>query len=54
MSELYAHFSGLKCAYVGMEQHDETVKQAVVSGEYQLVYVSPESLIGVIQWCEML
>ena len=36
-----------------MEQHDEAVKQAVVSGEYQLVYMSSESLLGVLQWCEM-
>ena len=36
-----------------MEQHDEAIKQAVVSGEYQLVYMSPESLLGVLQWREM-
>lgn len=36
-----------------MEQHDETVRQAVVCGEYQLVYMSPESLLGVLQWREM-
>ena len=44
---------GLRCAFVGVEQHDEAVKQAVMSGEYQLVYMSPESLLGVLQWREM-
>ena len=28
---------GLRCAFVGAEQHDEAVIQSVVSGEYQLV-----------------
>ena len=32
-----------------MEQHDEAVNQAVVSGEYQLVSES----LGVLQWREM-
>ena len=36
-----------------MEQHDAAVSQAVVSGEYQLVYMSPESLLGVREWHEM-
>ena len=44
---------GLRCAFVGAEQHDEAVMQSVVSGEYQLVYMSPESLLGVLQWREM-
>lgn len=37
------------CAFVEVEQHDAAVSQAVVSGEYQLVYMSPESLLGVRQ-----
>ena len=44
---------GLRCAFVGAEQHDEAVMQSVVSGEYQLVYMSPESLLGILQWREM-
>ena len=44
---------GLRCAFVGVEQHNEAVRQAVMSGEYQLVYMSPESLLGVLQWRKM-
>ena len=41
--------AGLKCAFVGDEQHDVSVKDGVVSGEYQLVYISPESLLCVLR-----
>lgn len=50
---LYTPLIGLRCAFAGEEQHDETLRQAVVCGEYQLVYMSPESLLGVLQWREM-
>ena len=45
--------AGLKCAFVGDEQHDVSVKDGVVSGGYQLVYISPESLLRVLRWREM-
>ena len=33
--------SGLACAFVGEEQRDENVKEAVVRGQFQLIYMSP-------------
>ena len=41
---------GLKCTYIGEEQDDRAVKAAVFAGECQLVSVSPESLLCVLQW----
>ena len=45
---------GLKCAFVGGEQEDEDIKLGVLSGDYQLIYISPESLLRILQWREML
>ena len=45
--------SGLACAFVGEEQRDENVKEAVVRGQFQLLYMSPESLLCVLRWREM-
>ena len=33
---------GLKCTFVGEEQVDRKIKSAVLVGEYQLMYKSPE------------
>ena len=44
---------GLKCTYVGEDQTDEEVKMAVLTGEFQLVYTSPELLLCVLQWRDM-
>ena len=41
----------LKCAYVGEE--DDEIKQKIVQGIYQIVYMSPESLLCVLIWREM-
>ena len=35
---------GMKAAYINHEQKDEAVKQDVIAGKYQYVYISPESL----------
>lgn len=55
MKDQVAKFSerGLKCAFVAEEQTDPAVKSAVAAGHYQLVYLSPESLLCVLQWREM-
>lgn len=55
MKDQVAKFSdrGLQCAYVGEEQDDLAVKAGVVAGDFQLVYMSPESLLCVLQWREM-
>ena len=45
---------GLKTTFVGMEQEDHTVKLGVLKGQYQLVFISPESLLRNLQWREML
>ena len=36
------------------EQDDKAVKDAVLKGQYQLVFIGPESLIRNLQWREML
>ena len=41
----------LKCAYVGEE--DDEIKQKIVQGIYQIMYMSPESLLCVLIWQEM-
>ena len=55
MKDQAAKFSerGLKCAYVGEDQDDPAVKAAVIAGDCQLVYMSPESLLCVLHWREM-
>ena len=45
---------GLPAAFVGSEQDDKAVKDAVLKGQYQLVFIGPESLIRNLQWREML
>ena len=44
---------GLKVAFVGEEQTDETIRRQVEKGDYKLVYLSPESLLKVLRWREM-
>ena len=39
--------------YLGAEQDDVQVKVDVLTGNFQLVYSSPESLLCVLQWREM-
>ena len=38
----------LKAAFVGRDQTDEGVNAGVERGDYQLVYMSPESMLAVI------
>ena len=44
---------GLKCAYMGEDQDDPAVKAAVIAGDCQRVYMSPELLLCVLHWREM-
>ena len=44
---------GLKAAFVGEAQDNYSVVQGVMGGEYSLVYMSPESMMTVLQWREM-
>lgn len=55
MKDQVAKFDGrgLKCAYIGEEQEDDGVKFGVFAGSYQLIYMSPESLLCVLKWREM-
>ena len=45
---------GIRCAFIGDESGDEAVKQAVIRGSCQVVYASPESLLTVQHWRDML
>ena len=45
--------TGLQCAFVGEEQYASEIKQDVLRGDYQLIYISPESLLRVLQWRKM-
>ena len=44
---------GLKAAFVGREQTDESIRQQVEKGVFSLVFMSPESLLKVLRWREM-
>ena len=41
---------GMKCTYVGQEP---SIKAAVIAGEYQLVYITPEYLLRDLRIREM-
>ena len=55
MKDQVAKFSerGLACTFVGGEQEDMSTTSNVLCGRYQLVYMSPESLLCVLKWREM-
>ena len=55
MKDQVAKFSerGLACTFVGGEQEDVSTTSNVLCGRYQLVYMSPESLLCVLKWREM-
>ena len=44
---------GITAAFVGKEQEDK-MKDGVLKRQYQLLFISPESLIMNLQWREML
>lgn len=44
---------GVKTAFVGKDQKDEETKQLVIRGEYELVFISPESMLRVLKYREM-
>ena len=44
---------GLRCASVGKHQTDTAIRDGVRNGEYQVVYMSPESMLTVLSWREM-
>ena len=43
---------GLKAAFVGKDQNDDKIK-GVQNGEYELVYISPQSMLRVLKYREM-
>ena len=44
---------GLKAAFIGKAQDDPSVERGVINRGYGLVYMSPESMMTVLQWREM-
>ena len=44
---------GLLAAHVGVTQKDVKVKKDIEKGKYRLVFMSPESLLLNLTWCEM-
>ena len=44
---------GLKAVFVGEVQDDHSIKQGVMNKEYSLMYMSPESMMTVLQWREV-
>ena len=44
---------GLKAAFVGKGQNDDKIKESVQNGEFELVYISPESMLRVLKYREM-
>ena len=45
---------GLTAAFVGSYQKDASVRGGVTDGEYQLVYVSPDTLVSYTLWRAMI
>ena len=45
---------GLRVDFVGQAQHNEQALEAVINGQIQLVYISPESLLENKRYCNML
>ena len=45
---------GTSVAYINHEQQNEDVKKNVVAGKYRFVYISPESILGVPRFRDML
>ena len=45
---------GITAAFVGKEQEEKMVKDGVLKGQYQLLFIRPELLIMNLQWREML
>lgn len=45
---------GISAAYINHEQKDDKVKEHVVAGKYRFVYISPESLLGVPRFRDVL
>ena len=45
---------GLATTYVSAESSDNSMKDGVIKGEYQLVYIIPELLMVNLKWREML
>ena len=44
---------GIKAAFVGKDQKDETIKEQVIKGDFELVFMSPESMLTVLKYREM-
>ena len=44
---------GLACTFVEEEQKDTTTISNILCKQYQLVYMSPDSLLCVLKWREM-
>ena len=45
---------GIRCCYISGDQGDDAVKEGVVKGEFQLVYMTPEMLIKSKRWRRVL
>ncbi len=43
----------MKAAFVGKDQKDESIKEQVLKGEFELVFMSPESMLRVLKYREM-
>ena len=41
---------GIKAAFIGEEQNDESIKKGVEAGKFQVVFGSPESFLGSSRW----
>ena len=44
----------ISAAYINHEQQNEEVKENVVAGKFRFVYISPESILGVQRFRDML
>ena len=56
MKDQVASFTskGVSATYVGCESVTSEMEQAIMQGSYQLIFISPESLLGSRRWCHNL
>ncbi len=45
---------GVRACYISGEQDDEEVKEGAAKGAYQIIYFTPEMILGKKKWRQML
>ena len=56
MKDQVKHFAakGISAGYVSSELENKDMQDSIMRGEYQLVFISPEALLGTLRWRALL